>query len=126
MNVENEALKSATKRIKKDKESARTKNVVIVCASAILCTLIVCLTVLGVYTIKTQHDIIIEQQYALNMQFAGLLDWLESSEIEKTVTTTTNEANETKNADASDGGIAIIGDSNNVAGGDIIGQSDSQ
>lgn len=122
MNVENEALKSATKRIKKDKESARTKNVVIVCASAILCTLIVCLTVLGVYTIKSQHDIIIEQQYALNMQFAGLLDWLESSEIEKSATT---KETETKDADASDGGIAIIGDSNNVAGGDVIGQSDS-
>ena len=115
MSVESEALKSATKRIKKDKEVARTKNVVIVCASFILCTLIVCLTVLGVYTVKAQHDIIIEQQYALNMQFSGLLDWLSSSEIDRTITDT----------DASDGGIAIIGDSNNVAGGDINGKSDS-
>lgn len=119
MNVEREALKSATKRIKQDKAVARTRNIVIVCVSAILCVLIVCLTVLGIYTVKTQHEIMIEQQYALNMQYSGLLDWLANSDIEMTKT------EEIQDAEANDGGVAIIGNSNNVAGGDINGKSNS-
>ena len=56
--------------------------------------------------IWAQQETIREQQYALNSQYASLLDYVAGAEI---IT------------ESAEGGTAIVGDDNTTAGGDIIG-----
>lgn len=105
-----EIAKSATMRIQKEKKSNEIKKISLVCAAVVLCFACVCGTILGIYTIKKQQETIIEQQYALNMQYASLMDYVSGAKI-----TTTHEAN----ADG-DGSIAVAGSGNTTAGGDVV------
>lgn len=107
------AVKDATNRIQKDKRAHELKKLALVCLTVVLVTAIVCATVLGVTTVREQQSTILEQQYALNMQYAGLLEYIAGAEV--TTETTTHEA------DAGDGGTAVAGDGNTIAGGDVNG-----
>ena len=79
------------------------------CLTAIVCVLIVCVSVVACFAIHTQQQTIIEQQYALNMQYAGLLDYISGAEIT------------TETIDGSDGGVAakIEGDGNSISAGGV-------
>lgn len=110
------AVKSATDRIREDRKKQEIKKLLIVCGTVVLVAACVCGTVLGMYTIKKQQETIIEQQYALNMQYASLMDLLSGAEITET---TTNEA------DSGDGGTAVAGENNTVVWGDMDGDSEN-
>lgn len=103
------AAKDAANRIKKDKRTHELQKLTIVCVSILLGVAMVCGTVLGCYFAKKQQETIIEQQYAINAQYAQLANLLSGAEI-----TTTEEV-----IDGSGGGIAakIEGDGNSVGGG---------
>lgn len=107
------AVKDATTRIQKDKRSHELKKISIICLAVVFSIALVCATVLGVYAIREQQETIREQQYALNMQYASLMEYVAGAEI--TTETITQEA------DAGDGGTAVAGDGNTVAGGDLNG-----
>lgn len=109
------ALKDATKRIQKDKRAHELKKLALVCLTVVLVAACVCACVVGCYTVKAQQETIIEQQYALNMQYAQLMEYVAGAEI--TTETTTNEA------DAGAGGTAVAGNDNTVVGGDLNGES---
>lgn len=107
------AIKDATSRIQRDKRAHALKKLIIVCMAAFLSVLCVCATVLGCTAISAQQETIREQQYALNMQYSGLLDLFYGSEI-------TTEYAETGEGD---NGTAIFGDGNYWYGGDYNGES---
>ena len=112
-----DATMDAVNRIRQDRIRNSRNRLVIVCVSVLLGVAMVCGTILGCYAIGKQQETIIEQQYALNMQYASLMDYISGAEIITETTTTTNEA------DASEGGVAVAGNDNTVAGGDINGNS---
>lgn len=106
--VKEEAVKLAIEQIKKERKQAKTKNILIICLTIILCVSIICGTVLAICTIR-------EQQYALNMQYAQLFDLIMGAEI-------VEEADDCNyNVDGGDNGVAIWGDGNSVVGGDVNG-----
>ena len=107
------AVKSATDRIRKDKQIHERKKLLTVCITVLLAVAMVCGTVLGCYTVKKQQETIIEQQYALNMQYAQLMEYVAGAEV----------TTETETVDGGDGGTAIKveGDNNTTAGGDVNG-----
>lgn len=105
------AVKDATARIQKDKRAHELKKMLVVCGAIVLVVACICGTVLGCYTIKKQQETIIEQQYALNMQYAQLMEYVAGAEI----------TTETNTADAGDGGTAVAGEGNMVVGGDVNG-----
>lgn len=108
------AVQDATKRIQKDKRTHELKKIALVCGAVVLCVACICGTVLGIYSIEKQQETIIEQQYALNMQYASLMDLIAGTEV-----TTTNEA------DSGDGGTAVAGENNTVVWGDMDGNSEN-
>lgn len=103
------AVKSATERIRKDKQLHERKKLLTVCITVLLAVAMVCGTVLGCYTVKKQQETIVEQQYALNLQYAQLMEYVAGAEV-----TTTTET-----IDGSDGGVAakIEGDNNSISTG---------
>lgn len=103
------AVKDATTRIQKDKRAHELKKLALVCLTIVLVVACVCATVLGMFTIRKQQETIIEQQYALNMQYASLMEYIAGAEV-----TTTTET-----IDGSDGGVAakIEGDNNSITAG---------
>lgn len=107
MNLAEGVAREALKEQRKHKESQLTARVAIVCASVLLVIGMICGTIIAVTTIR-------EQQYALNMQYASLMDLLSGAEV-----TTTEEI-----IDGSDGGIAakIEGDNNSI--GDKDGETE--
>lgn len=110
--LQNAAIEAATNHIKNQREDNQRVKIKMYCLTAIACVLIVCAAVVACFTIAAQQETIREQQYALNMQYAGLLDYVSGAEI---TTTTTTEAN------SGDNGTAIAGDGNYVVGGDMNG-----
>lgn len=96
----------AAKKIKAEKSKNGTKKLVIICGTVIICVLLASLAVFGCFTVHAQQETIREQQYALNSQYASLLDYVSGAEI---IT------------ESAEGGTAIVGDDNTTAGGDIIG-----
>ena len=110
------AALDAANQIKKEKRAHELKRLAIICGSMFLCVVAVCASVLGCIAIKEQQNTILEQQYALNMQYSGLLDLLSRIEV-----TTVQESE----ADG-DGSIAISGDNNITAGGDVTNGEQSE
>lgn len=100
------AIRDAAQRIRVEKSKNAHRKLVILCGTVALCILLVCLTVLGCMAIWAQQETIREQQYALNSQYASLLDYVAGADI---IT------------ESAEGGTAIVGDDNTTAGGDIIG-----
>ena len=105
------AVKDATARIQKDKRAHELKKMLVVCGAIVLVVACICGTVLGCYTIKKQQETIIEQQYALNMQYAQLMEYVANAEV-----TTTTET-----IDGGGGGVAakIEGNGNSVSAGGV-------
>lgn len=103
------AMKDAAKKIKTEKAKNGTKKLVIICGTVVVCVLLCSLAVLGCFAIQAQQETIREQQYALNMQYASLMEYVSGAEI----TTETAEAD-------GDGSIAVTGDGNTTAGGDVV------
>lgn len=112
--LQNEAIDAAAQHIREQRRRNANARLSAVCLTVLLCVAILCATALGLHAISAQQKVILEQQYALNMQYAGLLDYLKSAEI--TSETITREAS------ASGGGTAVAGDGNLVAGGDLNGE----
>lgn len=104
--LQNEAIAAATDHIREQRKKNANIRLIAYCVTIVACVAIVCATILGVYTIR-------EQQYALNMQYASLIDYVSGAEI----TTTTSEA------DSGDGGLAVAESGNTVVGGDMNGDS---
>ena len=102
------AIRDAAQRIRVEKSKNAHKKLLIVCGTVIVCVLLVCLTMMACAAVWSQQETIREQQYALNAQYASLMDYVAGAEVV------------TESADA-DGGTAIVGDGNTTAGGDIIG-----
>lgn len=107
--LQNAAIEAATEHIKGQRESNRISKLKLCCVTVVVCVLIICATVLGCYTVYAQQQTIIEQQYALNMQYAGLMEYVSGAEITESI------------SDAGGGGIAVSGQGNTVAGGDVNG-----
>ena len=105
--LQNAAIEAATDHIKGQRESLRITKIKMYCIIAFACVAIICASIVACFAIYTQQQTIIEQQYALNMQYAGLLDYISNAEIT------------TEYADSGDDGTAIVGDGNMVAGGDV-------
>lgn len=113
--LQNDAIAAATEHIREQRKKNANTRIIAYCLTAILCITIICATVLGCYTIRKQQETIIEQQYALNMQYASLIDLLYGAEV--TTETVTNEA------DSGDGGTAVAGENNTVVWGNMNGDS---
>lgn len=106
-----EAIEAATQHIREQRKANENMKIKVYCLTALLIVAMVCATVIACFYIYAQQQTIIEQQYALNMQYAGLLDYVSGAEITE----------ETNTADSGDGGIAVAGDKNTVVGGDMNG-----
>lgn len=88
--LQSEALAAAAEHIRGQRQKSINTKLVIASLTVILVVAIVCATVLGCTAITSQQETIREQQYALNMQYAGLLDMLYGAEI--TTEESTSEA----------------------------------
>lgn len=101
------AIEDATYRIQKDKMVYEHKKLLTVCLTIIVAVAMVCGAVVGCYTIRKQQETIVEQQYALNMQYASLVEYLANAEIS------------TETIDGGEGGVAakIDGNGNTIANG---------
>lgn len=101
------AIEDATYRIQKDKMAYEHKRLLTICLTTIVAVAMVCGAVVGCYTIKKQQETIIEQQYALNMQYASLMEYLAGAEIS------------TETIDGGEGGVAakIDGSGNTITNG---------
>lgn len=109
--LQNEAIAAAAEYIREQRKKNANTRVIAYCLTLLLIVAMICATVLGVTAICKQQQTIIEQQYALNMQYAGLLDLMSGAEI----------TTETHTADSEGDGIAIAGTDNVVIGGDNNG-----
>lgn len=100
MQISNEIAKDAIANERLRDKRERTKQIVIICLSILLLASMIC----GTYLAHTQ---ITEQQYALNMQYSGMLDYL----------------NRLETIDTGDNGIIY---NNNEVGEDINHGSNNQ
>ena len=108
--LQNAAIETAAEHIKSQRKLHNDMRVKMCCITVFACLALICATVLAICAIHEQQETIREQQYALNMQYAGLLDYISGAEI-----TTTYEA------DSGDNGTAIVGNGNTVSGGELNG-----
>ena len=110
--LKNEALAAATQHIRDQRKRLENTKTIAACITVLLVVAIVCGTVLGCYTVKKQQETIIEQQYALNTQYAKLMEYVSGAEVT------------TETIDGGNGGTAIKveGDNNTTAGGDVNGK----
>lgn len=84
MNIEqlqDEAIKAATEHIRNQRISVASQKMKSILIGIVACVLFVCLTVVSCFAIYSQNMVIIEQQYALNAQYAGILDVINGAEI---------------------------------------------
>lgn len=109
--LQNEALAAATEHIKQQRKRNECNHLKIICLTVVVCVGLVSSAILGCFAIYTQQETIREQQYALNMQYASLMEYISNAEI-----TTEKDVAEA----GGDGSIAVVGDGNTTAGGDIV------
>lgn len=102
--VQNMALKSAAEHIKGQWQKNRMLSLKSYCLTIFVSVLMVCLTTIACFAIYQQQETIREQQYALNAQYAQLMEYVSGAEV-----TTVTESYE---ASADDGSTAVLGDNN--------------
>lgn len=102
--IQNMALKSAADHIKGQWQKNRMLSLKSYCLTIFVSVLMVCLTTIACFAIYQQQETIREQQYALNAQYAQLMEYVSGAEV-----TTVTESYE---ASADDGGTAVLGDNN--------------
>lgn len=107
--LQNAAIEAAAAHIKNQRSDNRMARLRLYCLTIFACVLVLGASVIACFAIHSQQQTIIEQQYALNMQYAGLLEYIANSEV-----TTTTET-----IDSSGGGVAakIEGDNNSISPG---------
>lgn len=113
--LQNEALEAAAEHIRQQRTRNANSRLIAVCLTCLLVGAMICATVMGCIAIMAQQETIKEQQYALNMQYAGLLDYVSGAEI-------TQETTEYSAQSDGEGSISIAGDGNITAGGDVNGK----
>lgn len=107
--LQNEAIAAAAEHIREQRKKSENMRLKIICLTIFACVVVISAAFLGCFAIYSQQQTIIEQQYALNMQYASLIEYLSNAEV----TTTTTET-----VDSGGGGVAAkIEGSNNVIGG---------
>lgn len=102
--VQNMALKSAAEHIKGQWQKNRMLSLKSYCLTIFVSVLMVCFTTIACFAIYQQQETIREQQYALNAQYAQLMEYVSGAEI-----TTVTESYE---ANADNGSAAVLGDNN--------------
>lgn len=102
--VQNMALKSAADHIKGQWQKNRMLSLKSYCLTIFVSVLMVCLTTIACFAIYQQQETIREQQYALNAQYAQLMEYVSGAEV-----TTVTESYE---ASADDGSTAVAGNNN--------------
>lgn len=102
--LQNAAIEAATKHIRNQREENRLANAKVCLLAALACTLAVCFATVACFAIYQQQETIREQQYALNAQYAQLMEYVSGAEV-----TTVTESYE---ASADDGGTAVAGNNN--------------
>ena len=102
--VQNMALKSAAEHIKGQWQKNRMLSLKSYCLTIFVSVLMACLTTIACFAIYQQQETIREQQYALNAQYAQLMEYVSGAEV-----TTVTESYE---ASADDGSAAVLGDNN--------------
>lgn len=113
--LQNNAIETATEHIRAQRKVNHSNKVKIVCLTVVVCVIIVCTSILGGYSIYQQQQTIRDQQWALNSQYAQIMDYLRGVQV-VVEETTTHESQ----ADG-DGSIAVSGDGNITTEGDING-----
>ena len=112
--LQNEALEAAAEHIRQQRNRNANSRLIAVCLTCMLVVAMICATVLGCTAIMAQQETIREQQYALNMQYAGLCDLLYGAEIVTEV------------VDAGEGvAIKVEGEGNITSGGDMNGENNN-
>lgn len=106
--LKNAALEAAAAHIRGQRTDLGKYRFKAICFTVAACVALVCAAVVACFAIHTQQQTIIEQQYALNMQYAQLTDLLSGAEV-----TTTEEVIDGSNGVAT----KIEGDGNTVSGG---------
>lgn len=104
IDIQNMALKQAAEEIRVQGQKSRLKSAKVYCLSLVVSVLLVCLAAIACFAIYQQQETIREQQYALNAQYAQLMEYVSGAEI-----TTVTESYE---ASADDGSTAVLGDNN--------------
>lgn len=112
-NLKNEVIAAATEHLRLQRKRVLNLRTVAYCIAIVLCVLMVCATVIVCNYHNTQANVILEQQYALNAQYAGLLDLLSGAEVTREEYTATADGDES---------ISVAGEGNIAAGGDVIGK----
>lgn len=102
--VQNMALKSAAEHIKGQWQKNRMLSLKSYCLTIFVSVLMVCFTTIACFAIYQQQETIREQQYALNAQYAQLMEYVSGAEV-----TTVTESYE---ANADNGSAAVLGDNN--------------
>lgn len=106
--IQNMALKQAADEIKAQGQKNKIVSAKAHCLATIVSVLLVCLSIIVCFAIYQQQETIRAQQFALNAQYAQLMEYVSGAEI-----TTVTESYE---ADAGDGGTAVAGNENEIGG----------
>lgn len=104
VNIQNMAMNEAAEFIKSQGQKNKLLGLKARCLAIVACALIICLSAIAFFAIYQQQETIRAQQYALNAQYAQLMEYVAGAEI-----TTVTESYE---ANADDGSAAVIGDKN--------------
>lgn len=107
--LQNEAIAAATDHIREQRKKNENTRIIAYCLAILIGIAMICGTILACIAIIEQQNTIREQQYALNMQYAGLLEIISGAEITEST------------AESGDGGTAIAGEGNTFIGGDVNG-----
>lgn len=104
VDIQNMAIKQAAEEIRVQGQKNKLMSAKVYCLSLVVSVLLVCLAAIACFAIYQQQETIREQQYALNAQYAQLMEYVSGAEI-----TTVTESYE---ASADDGSTAALGDNN--------------
>lgn len=101
VDIQNMAIKQAAEEIRVQGQKNKLMSAKVYCLSLVVSVLLVCLAAIACFAIYQQQETIREQQYALNAQYAQLMEYVSGAEI-----TTVTESYE---ASADDGSTAVAG-----------------
>lgn len=104
VDIQNMAIKQAAEEIRAQGQKNKLMSAKVYCLSLVVSVLLACLAAIACFAIYQQQETIREQQYALNAQYAQLMEYVSGAEI-----TTVTESYE---ASADDGSTAVLGDNN--------------
>lgn len=102
--LQNAAIEAAAEHIKNQRAEMQIVRIKMYCLAAVVCVAVTCLSAIACFAIYQQQETIREQQYALNAQYAQLMEYVSGAEV-----TTVTESYE---ASADEGSTAVLGDNN--------------